>query len=83
MLGGPKFMYDPPNRTVVNRIALHWTVCSQIKACTTKSCEICTLLKYYAAQSGNTVLTLQDKLLVPASRVFEHSTQKLTDTIFF
>jgi len=70
-------MYDVPNRTAVNQIALNWTMCSQTKACTTKSCEICNLLKYYAAYSGNTVPTLQDKLLVPASKVFEQSTTEI------
>jgi len=42
-------MYDMPNTTAVNWIALNWTMCSQTKAYTTNSREICTLLKYYAA----------------------------------
>jgi len=77
MQGGPKFTYDMPNRTAVNQIALNWTMCSQTKDCTTKSHEMCTLLKYYAAQIGNTVLTLWDKLLVLVSRVSEHSTMEI------
>jgi len=32
----------------LNQIALHQTMRSQTKACITKSCEICTVLRYYA-----------------------------------
>jgi len=32
----------------LNQIALHQTMRSQTKACITKSCEICTVLRHYA-----------------------------------
>jgi len=34
------------NRTAANRIALNWTTRSKTKACITKLCENCTLLRY-------------------------------------
>ena len=47
---------------VPNQIALNRTTQSQTKACITKlSCEICTVLRYYAAQSGNSSPMFQDK----------------------
>ena len=49
MRGGFKFTYDMLNRTAVNQIALNQAMCSQTKVCIFKSCEICTLLKYYTA----------------------------------
>lgn len=33
-----------------------------------QSCEICALLAFYAAQSGNYVPTFGDNLMVPSSR---------------
>ena len=45
-----KFAYEVPNQT------------TQTKACFTKlSCEICTLLRHYAAYSGNSLPMFQDK----------------------
>ena len=38
---------------------------SQTKACITKSCEVCALLRYYTVQSGNSALMFQDNLSVP------------------
>jgi hypothetical protein len=62
-------------------------------SCTAKprpasSCEICTLLGYYAAYSGNFLLTFQDNLLVPSSTVKESDREnrawvKWTEIIFF
>jgi len=50
--------------------ALNQTVQSQTKACTAKSsCEICVLLGYYAAESGNCLLTFWDNILAPSSEV--------------
>ena len=83
MWGCLKFVYEAPNQ-----ISLNWTMCSQTKACITKSCEICTFLRYYAVQSDNSALTFQDNLTVPVSRVKKCKTentawQKSTDKIFF
>ena len=39
--------------------------------------EICALLEYYAAQSGNSILTPRDNLSVPGSRVKKPKKNKL------
>ena len=52
-----KYVYEAPNWTAANQITQNWTMWSQTKACITKSCEICTLLRYYTALSGNSLLT--------------------------
>ena len=58
-----------PNQTAANWITLNQTTGSQTKTSTTKSCEICSLLQYYEAYSGNCVLMCLDNLSVTASRV--------------
>jgi hypothetical protein len=40
--------------------------------------EICALLRYYAAYSGNSLLTFRDQLSIPSSRV-EKSKKTLED----
>ena len=65
-----KFVYEAPNQISLNR-----TMWSQTKACITKSCEICAFLRYNAVQSGNSALTFQDNLSVPASRVKKCKTE--------
>jgi hypothetical protein len=81
MWGCLKFMYEAPNQ-----ISLNWSMWSQTKACITKSCEICTFLRYYAAQSGHSALRFEDNLLVPTSRVkkckTEHDRSPLTQSSF-
>jgi hypothetical protein len=68
MYGHLKFTYEALNQTAPNWIALNRTTQSQTKVCITKSsCEICALLRYYAAYGGNSLLTFQDNLLVPPS----------------
>jgi len=64
------------------------TMRSKTKACITKSCKICALLRYYAAQSGNSLLTFWDNLSAPYSRIKKSKREnrawlKLTDAIFF
>jgi len=57
-------MYEAPNQIALNQITQ-----SQTKTCITKlSCEICNILRYYAALSGNSLLMFRDNLLVPSSR---------------
>jgi len=68
-------------------IALNQTMWSQTQACINKSCEVCTLLRYYAAMSGNSMLTFRDNLSVLASRIKKYKREnrahgKLNDTIF-
>jgi len=41
--------FQTPVYEALNQIALHQTIQSQTKACITKSCEICTVLRYYTA----------------------------------
>jgi len=58
------------NWTAPNGIALNWTMLGQIKACIAKpSCEICAVVRYFAALSGNSILTFEHNLLVPSSRI--------------
>jgi hypothetical protein len=89
MLGCPKFTYETLNQTAQNRIAWKWTMQSQTKTCIAKSsCEICALLRYYAAESGNSIPTFQDNLLIPNSRAMKSKREnraelELTDTFFF
>ena len=53
-------------KKLLNRIALNQTKWNQTKDCIVKSlCEICTLLRYYTLQSGNSLLTFQDNLSNP------------------
>jgi len=40
-------MYEALNWTMPKRIALNQTMRSQTKACVSKSCGVCTLLRYY------------------------------------
>jgi len=89
MLGCPKFTYEALNQTAPNRIAWNWTMQNQTKTFTAKSsCEICTLLRYYAAESGNSLLTFRDNILILYSRAMKSKREnraglELTDTIFF
>ena len=88
MWGFLKFMYEALNWTAPNWMALNETLWSQTKACITKSCEVCSIVRYYAAYSGNFLLTFWDNLSVPAWRVKKSKRenghqQKLTNTIFF
>jgi len=57
MQGHLQFVYEVPNHTAPNRTM----------ACITKSCGMATVLRYYAALSGNSLLTFWDNLLVPSS----------------
>lgn len=53
-----------------NKIALNQTMRSQTKACiATSSCEISNLLRYYTAQSDNSLLRFPENLLLLFSRV--------------
>jgi len=79
-----KFSCEAPYWTAANWIALKWTMRSQTKACIAKSSEVCSLVRYYVALSGNSTLTFQNKLSVPASRVKKFKREnrawgKLTD----
>ena len=87
MWGHLQFLHEAQNWTMPKCIAPNQTMPSQTQACINKSCEVCTLLRYYAALSGNSMLTLRDNLSVPASRIKKHEREnrahgKLTDTIF-
>ena len=81
MWGCLKFVYEVPTQISLNR-----TMWSQTKACITKSCEIFAFMRYYAVQSGNTALTFQDNLSIPASRVKKckrkHDPNPLTQSSF-
>jgi hypothetical protein len=73
---------------VPNWIALNQIKQSNTKACITKSCDVCTLLRYYTAYSGNPTPTFWDILSVPTSRVKKFKRENiapgmLTYTIFF
>jgi len=70
MWGHLKSTYEVLNWTAPNGIALNWTMLAQIKACIAKpSCEICALVRYFAALSGSSILTFGHNLLVPSSRI--------------
>jgi len=59
-VGHFKFMYEAPNQIVYKQTALNRTVWSQTKACIAKSsCDICILLRYYAAYSVNSLPMFQ------------------------
>jgi hypothetical protein len=80
-------MYEAPNWTVPKQNALNQAMRSQTKTCINKSCEICTLLRYYAAMSGNSTPTFQENLSLPASRIKKSKREnkahgKLTDTLY-
>jgi hypothetical protein len=82
-----QFVYEAPNWTMPKWIALNQTMWSQTKACINKLREVCTLLRYYAAMSGNSTLSFRDNLSVPASRIKKSKREnrahgKVTDTIF-
>jgi hypothetical protein len=69
-------MYEEPNWTAPNRIAFNWTMQSQTKEClTTLSCEICSLLGYNVAQSGNSIPTFQDNLSAPSLKVKKYKSE--------
>jgi hypothetical protein len=57
MWGNLKITYKTP----------HHTMRGPTKAYITTACEICTLLRYYAALSDNSTPSFLDNLLVPAS----------------
>ena len=84
-----KFTYEAPKHTAPNQTTLNWTMWSQTVACIAKlSCEISTLLGYYTAFSGNSLLTFWDNLSVPSSTVKKSKREnrrwlKLTETVFF
>jgi len=49
---------------------------------------LCALLRYYAAECGNSILMFWDNLLIPYSRAMKSKREnraelQLTDTIFF
>jgi hypothetical protein len=46
MAGPIKFVYEAPNQTAPNQMALKQTMTSQTKACIAKSHEVCTPVKY-------------------------------------
>jgi len=57
-VGHFKFMYEAPNQSASKQTALKRTMWSQTKTCIDKSsCDICILLRYYAAYSGNSLQT--------------------------
>jgi len=62
---------------VPNCIALNRTMQSQTKACIAKSCETCSLLRYYIALSSNSALMFWDNLSVPASRVTQSKRERI------
>jgi len=72
---------------VLKQITLNWNMQRHTKAHAAKSSSD-TLLRYYAAQRGNSLPTIQDNLSVPSSEIKiskrENRTRMmLTDTIFF
>jgi len=67
--GHVKFAFEAPNRTAPNWLALNWPMQSQIKACITKSLEVCALVRYYAVKSANSALTYQEKPVGPSFKV--------------
>jgi hypothetical protein len=87
MWGSLQFAYEMPSSTVPNWISCNWTVHRQIKTRIAKSSrEICALLRCYAGQSGNSLLTFQDNLSILSSRIKKSKRQnraglKLTDNI--
>jgi len=60
---------------VLKQIALNWNMRSHTKARIAKII-FCALLRYYAAQSGNSLPTFQDNLLVPSSGVKKSKREK-------
>jgi hypothetical protein len=48
-----KFAYEAPNQIAPNQ-----NMWSHTKVCIDKPCEICDLLRYYAAQSGKSALII-------------------------
>jgi len=79
MWGHIKFAYEALNQTAPYWIALNQTMHSQTKACITKSSyEICALLVYYTAQSGNFLMMFWDNLSVPASNIKKSRHQSMT-----
>jgi len=85
--GHLQFLHEALNWTMPKCIALNQTIWSQTQACINKSCEVCTLLRYYAAMSGNSMLAFRNNLSFPPSRIKKHEREnrahgKLTDTIF-
>jgi hypothetical protein len=84
----PKFAYKAPNQTMPNQITLNRIKRSNTKACIIKSCEVCSLLRYYAAYNGNPALTFWDILSFPAWSVKKSKRENiapgtLTYTSFF
>jgi hypothetical protein len=80
-------MYEAPNWTVPKQNDLNQAMQNQTKACINKSCEVCTLLRYYVAMSGNFTPTFCESLSVPASRIKKSKTEnrvqgKLNDTLY-
>jgi hypothetical protein len=64
-----KIMYEAPNHTMPNWIALNQITQSQTMDCITKSSrETFALLKFYTVLSGNYLSTFLDNLLVLPSR---------------
>ena len=83
-----KFTYEALNQTMPNQISLNRPMNSQTKAYTAKqSCEICTILGYYAVYSGNSLPTFWNSLSVPSLKVNksrrENSTNDVKWHIFF
>ena len=82
MWGHLKFMYEAPNWNALNR-----SMQSQTTACISKSsCEICSLMRYYAAQSANSLPMCQDNpspLLQSSRNPKENTAQLKLLTIFF
>jgi hypothetical protein len=66
MCGHLKFAGEVSNQSVPNWIALNRTMRSQTKACITKLCEDCALVRYY---SGNSTLTFQGNQSLSASKI--------------
>jgi hypothetical protein len=69
-------------------VALNRATGSQTKACIAKSsCDICTVLTYYIAQSSNFVPMFGDNISIPSSRTKKSKREnrawlKLTDVVF-
>jgi uncharacterized protein (DUF1778 family) len=62
------------NKTVPNQIIRTQTMRSQTKACSARlSYEISALLRYYAALSGNSLVTFWENIAVPSSKRIEKS----------
>jgi hypothetical protein len=65
-----EFTYEVLNRTAPDQFCLNWTMINQTNVYTAKqSCQICTILGYYAVYSCNSLPTFRNNLSVSSLKV--------------